>query len=259
MYQKSFIFSFLALWLLASPVSAQENRTDEQGLKQGRWIKRYPHGTTMYNGTFRDDHPVGEFRRYYENGILQSVLVFSDDGVDADAVFYYQNGKPASKGRYKDKLKEGNWQFFAPDSNYVMSEESYSQNRRQGLSSKYYRNGRVAEEIFYIDDRKNGEWNRYYENGQPWLKAFHKDNMLNGKYEAWHENGKLQVSGEYRNDRRNGHWQFFDANGTIIYNINYIEGIPDNRQMEIDAADFIDSLEKMKGSLPDPEKTGDMW
>ena len=45
----------------------------------------------MYDGFFKDDHPVGEFKRYYEDNTLKSVLIYSDDGKEADA--YYLSSK----------------------------------------------------------------------------------------------------------------------------------------------------------------------
>ena len=54
------------------------NQTDSRGRKQGHWIKKYPDQTILYEGYFKDDHPVGEFRRYYEDKTLKSVLQFSN-------------------------------------------------------------------------------------------------------------------------------------------------------------------------------------
>ncbi|HLN19913.1 MAG TPA: toxin-antitoxin system YwqK family antitoxin [Bacteroidales bacterium] len=236
-----------------------QNQTDQKGLKQGHWIKKYPHGVTMYEGTFVDNHPVGEFKRYYDTGILQSVMNFSDDGKEADAVLYYPGGKPASKGHYSNQLKTGKWQFFSPDSSYVINEETYKSDRKEGLSVKFYPGGKTAEKINYSNDLRNGEWIRYYENGNLWIKASYASNLLHGKFESWHENGKLQMSGMYKYDRKEGPWMIFDQNGVLLYKITYTEGVPDNRQMDIDASNLIDSLEKNKGTIPDPEKTGEMW
>ena len=63
----------------------ESNKSDQQGRKQGHWIKKYPNENVMYEGFFKDDHPVGEFRRYYEDRTLKSILIFSGDGKEADA------------------------------------------------------------------------------------------------------------------------------------------------------------------------------
>ena len=43
------------------------NKSDLQGRKQGHWIRKYPDSTIMYEGYFKDDHPAGEFKRYYKD------------------------------------------------------------------------------------------------------------------------------------------------------------------------------------------------
>jgi hypothetical protein len=58
------ILSLLAISVIVSGQSGTEiNKTDQQGRKQGQWIKKYPNGNIQYEGIFRDDHPVGEIKR----------------------------------------------------------------------------------------------------------------------------------------------------------------------------------------------------
>ena len=54
------------------------NVTDEDGLKQGKWTKVYPNGTMAYEVYFENDKPVGEYKRYHENGKLSSVLTYKE-------------------------------------------------------------------------------------------------------------------------------------------------------------------------------------
>ena len=44
------------------------NKTDEQGLKQGKWKKLYRHGVTAYEGQFINDIEYGTFNYYYDDG-----------------------------------------------------------------------------------------------------------------------------------------------------------------------------------------------
>ena len=89
------------------------NQTDPQGRKQGHWIKRAPNKTIIYDGYFKDDKPAGEFKRYYENDTLKSVLNFSNNGKEASAVLYHPNGYLASKGKYVNQMEEGKWKFYS--------------------------------------------------------------------------------------------------------------------------------------------------
>ena len=233
------------------------NITDKEGRKQGHWIKKYPNDIVMYDGFFRDDHPVGEFRRYYENKTLKSLLVYSSDGKEAAASVYHTNGFISSKGKYINQMKEGKWQFFSISINgYLICEENYTRNAKNGVSLKFYRDSTVAEKLIFVNDIRQGEWIQYYPDGTKCLKSAFQNDKVNGKYEVWFENGRLEFSGQYKNDIRDGLWQIFNPDGTLKYKIEYMNGETKDRQMDIDRSDYLDLLEKNKGKIADPEKTG---
>lgn len=241
-------------------IIAQQNITDQNGLKQGPWIRNYPNGTKMYEGVFRDNHPVGEFKRYYENGRIKSVMVFSEDGRQADAVLYHSNGRIASKGKYVNQKKEGKWQFYsADDEGYLICEQNFTGDTRNGISLGFYPDSTVGDRTTYLNDVKNGSREQFYMSGAPYTRSFYSAGKLNGPFEAWFENGNKMYSGSYKNDLRDGSWIIYNEDGSVRYRINYRNGVPDNRQMDIDASKYIDDLEKQKGKIPDPEKTGEMW
>jgi antitoxin component YwqK of YwqJK toxin-antitoxin module len=231
------------------------NITDQQGRKQGHWIKKYLNENIMYDGFFKDDHPVNEFRRYYENKILKSLLIYSSDGTEVVATIYHPNGNISSKGKYINQMKEGKWQFFSING-YLIAEEYYFGNLKNGLSLKFYPDSTVAERLTYIDDIRQGEWIRYYPNGAVCLKSNYLNNKINGKFEVWFEDGKIEFSGQYKNDVRDGLWHIYKIDGTLKYKLEYLEGVTKDRQMDIDESDYLDSLEKNKGKIADPEKTG---
>ena len=236
------------------------NHTDPQGKKQGHWIKKYRDETIMYEGFFKDDHPVGEFKRYYEDKTLKSILQYNTDGTEVVAIIYHPNGNIASKGKYINQGKEGKWQFFsAITKGYLISEESYSGNKKNGLSLKLYPDSTIAEKVNYVDDIKQGEWIQYYPNGAVCTKSNYVNGNINGKFEVWFENGQIEFSGQYKNNARDGPWLIYNPSGTLKYRIEYTAGVTNDIQMDIDESDYLDSLEKNKEKIPDPEKTGVIW
>ena len=236
------------------------NQTDKQGRKQGHWIKQYQNGNIMYDGFFKDDYPTGEFKRYYENTVLKSVLVFSDNSKEAKATLYYHNGFKASEGKYINQLKDGKWQFFSSvTEGLVISEEEYSNNRKQGLSVKYYPDSTVAEKLYYSSDIKNGEWLKYHPNGSLHFKTTYLNDRLNGSFEAYFDNGKPEVTGQYKNNMKDGIWIIYKVDGSIKFKTEYSSGIPKSRNIDIYETDYIDSLENIKVKIADPEKTGEKW
>jgi Uncharacterized protein conserved in bacteria len=255
------IIAIASLLFIFANVNCQNNsdinKIDQQGRKQGPWVKKDADGIVLYEGTFKDGHPIGEFKRFYSDKTLLSLLVYSSDGRTADATMWYPNAFIASKGKYVDQKKEGMWKFFSSSVNgYLINAESYKGNRRNGLSIKYFPDSTVAEKINYLNDKKEGEWVQYYEGGKLFLKSYYSGDLLNGKFDVWYENGKSQFSGSYRNNMREGKWDIYNKDGSLKYELNYVNGMTNDKQMDIDASDFFDNLEKNKGKIADPEKTG---
>jgi antitoxin component YwqK of YwqJK toxin-antitoxin module len=259
---KSFLIILLFIIQLPALTQTTEsiNYTDETGRKQGHWIKKYPNGNIMYDGYFTNDKPSGEFRRYYEDSTLKSILVFGKSGVEAEAELYYPSGLPSSRGKYINQMKEGKWQFFSPSNKGVLiSEEEFSGDKRNGLSVIYYPDSTVAERIHYTRGIRNGEWQKYYPDGSSMLKTYYRNGRLNGKFEGFFENGKHEFLGNYRDDLKDGLWIIYRKDGTVRFKINYTAGMPDNREKDIFETNYIDSLERNNRNFPDPEKTGEPW
>jgi antitoxin component YwqK of YwqJK toxin-antitoxin module len=233
------------------------NQTDPAGRKQGHWIKRYLDNSIQYEGFFRDDHPVGEFRRYYRDSVLKSVLKFSNDGREASAVLYYPNGNIASRGKYINQKKEGKWQFFSETiREYMYAEVIYKSDLRNGPAVSYYPDSTIAEKVIYVNDLRNGEWTRYYPSGALLLKSSHVNGKIDGKFETWFENGKPEFTGQYRKDGRDGPWVIYNEDGSVRYRLQYTDGITSDRQMDIDLARELEEREKNHDNVQDPEKKG---
>jgi antitoxin component YwqK of YwqJK toxin-antitoxin module len=250
---------FIPATLLCQPESGI-NKSDPSGRKQGHWIRKYPNNSVMYEGFFTDNNPEGIFKRYYADGNIRSVLNYSNNGSEAEAEIYHTNGYLAARGKYIRQKKEGLWQFYSEyESGYLVSEDIYSGNLRNGSSVKFYPDGTTAEKMNFFNDTAQGEWIKYYSNGNICLKSSYLDGRINGRFEAWFENGTLHFSGEYRSDKREGTWFIYEKDGSIRYKLEYKGGVTENREMDIDLEDYLDSLEENKDKIPDPEKTGSPW
>lgn len=255
---------FLVILVTSAVSGAQTNQpvnqTDKDGRKQGHWIKKYPSGTIMYDGYFKNDKPDGEFKRYYDDGVIMSVMIFSQNGTVAIASLYYRNGFPASGGKYVNQLKEGLWKFYSPTVNgLIVSTDEYSKDKRNGLSVQFYPDSVVAEKTSYKNDRREGQWLKYYPDGTVSFSANCTNGRLNGPFKGFFENGKPEITGSYKDDLKDGLWTIYFNDGRERYKINYTLGIPENRDLDIYETNYLDSLEKNKVTFPDPEKTGKPW
>ena len=253
------LFALIIPIAVAGQSVADINKTDASGKRQGRWVRYYPNNTVMYDAIFKDGYPEGEFKRYYQNGTLQSVLAFSNQGTAADAKIYHPNGFLAAQGIYINQQKEGLWQFYSAVVNgYLVNKESYSNNLRNGESVKLYHDGTVAEVMNYENDIASGEWIKYHSNGNINLKTTIKNGKIDGEFEAWFEDGQIQFSGAYKQDRREGKWLIYEKDGSLRYEINYVNGMTNDRQMDMDIDLYLELLEQNEGTILDPEQTNDV-
>lgn len=257
------IIILLSILLSGISLSGQErvNFTDQNGLKQGHWLKKFDNGNILYEGSFRDNKPIGEFNRYYSSGQLISVLNHSFNSDTSDALFYYSNGNKAAKGMYIGKEKSGTWKFYSEkQSDALICIEKYKKNKKVGLGTKYHLNGNKAEILNYNNDIKDGEWIQYYTNELICVKSQYSNGKLNGKFETYFPDGTKELIGNYNNNVRDGKWSFYNKDGSFKRNIVYRLGIADiNAELIKEQTDYLDKLEKEGGKIQDPEKTGVIW
>ncbi|MFN8241271.1 MAG: toxin-antitoxin system YwqK family antitoxin [Bacteroidales bacterium] len=254
-------FIFLAITSSVYPQLADTiNRTDTKGMKQGYWIKKYPNGNRQYEGYFRNDKPVGILRRYFDTDTLRSVMMHKPDGKTVETIIYHPNGYIASKGTFVNQIKEGIWEFYSSASkNHLMLSETYHDNLKDGETLKYYPSGAILEKMNYSKDIKNGSWTQYYPDGRICLKTNYVNGKLEGKFEVLYPDGKPQYTGVYRNDSRDGKWKVFNTDGSLKKEIEYVMGKAKNPELIKEETEYLDALEKNKGKIADPEKTGTIW
>lgn len=236
------------------------NVTDRNGKKQGYWIRKDADGKLVYEGRFKDDMPVGEFRRFYPDGMVRSLMYHTEGSAEVPVKFFHPNGFMAAEGVYINQKKEGKWRFYSKNiQNYLICEEYYRNDLRNGLSLKFYRDGVVAERLTYSDDVRTGEWTQYYVSGKLCIKAGYINGKLEGTFEVFYPNGQPEFIGQYSDNVRNGNWKVFKEDGKPDFEMNYKMGRLDDPAFAERENKFLDLLEKNKGKIADPEITGIIW
>lgn len=240
-------------------IATAQNATDAAGRKQGPWVKKYPSGQILYQGTFKDDKPVGLFKRFNEDGTLRSELTYSPDTDKAYAVFYYPDGKKAGEGSYVAQKKEGLWKFYSSAGDgYLISEENYAGDKRHGITQKYYPDGKLAEKIVFDNGLKTGQWIQLYPDGRMCLRAEYIAGKLDGPFTFWYPNGRMQYEGRYVADIREGDWFVFNEDGTLRQVMEYREGRLTDPKYAEEETKFLDELEKNKGKIQIPDISGNI-
>lgn len=249
------ILSMLFLVLLVDCGYAQSNmnQLDDKGRKQGLWKKELANGNLLYEGHFKNDQPVGEFKRYHTNGLLKARLIYSEKSDTTVAELYDLRGKLMAKGNYLNQQKEGLWKYFQKDQ--LVSEEHFIHDKKNGISKTYYQTGELFEETTWVDDQKTGVYRAYFKSGSPYLECMMLNGKRNGTCLVYYENGKHELDALYEQGLRNGEWRYYHENGDFSHQLAYDTGTLLNPQV-LDSIQQIqfNQLEQNKDKLVDPEK-----
>lgn len=251
------VFGLLLSMLIAQGISAQivdtVNQVDANGRKQGYWIKYFPNGKVMYRGTFKNDQPIGQMERFFEDGKPRATMIFSEDGNYSESTLFFENGKISAHGFYNGNIKDSIWTYYSYYTDQKVSSETYEMGVKNGPETVFYPNGEVSEIIPWKQNVKDGAWLQFFEDGKKKLEAKYQFNRVNGLYILYYPNGMFMVRGNFIDDRRNGKWLFYDEMGKIKYELNYEDGKPleDSLLSERDE-DYFKMIEENMGKFEDP-------
>lgn len=217
--------SIILILLSMVDLSGQEvNITDSKGLKQGLW-KKYYEGTEnlFYQGTFKDDQPVGEFTYYYEKGQVKGTMDYQPGGGKVRNKTFYTNGKVMAEGIYIDKKKDSIWNYFTKEG-ILSSVEVWDRGAKHGLEKVFFDDGTLAEETVHVDGLRNGDWKQYYESGKLRLHGIFVRDRLDGPITYYYANGANEIKGKFLAGLREGTWMYFNEDGSVREQIVYREG-----------------------------------
>ncbi len=215
-FSSSYLILILCLgWFL--PVSGQTefgtkhdsiNWVDSKGMKQGKFRKTDKNGKTVYEGTFRNDKPIGTFKYYDEDGALTAISLFSRDGKSCNTTMYHRNGNVWVKGKYKSQERDSVWTFFSSDT-VLVSREAYVGGKKEGKSITYFVNGKVAEEYTFKGNIQEGPWKQYDSDGTLKAEGTYLKGCLEGIVTYYCPAGQKRIVANYHNCLPDGKWFFY--------------------------------------------------
>lgn len=201
------------------------NYTDDNGLKQGKWTKVYSNGLTAYEVFFIDNKPVGDYKRYHENGKLSSLLKYDEKGENATAQFFDVYEKKISEGNYIGVQKSGSWIYYKND--IKIKEEEYKNGKLTGSQITYFESGEVYDLKKFENGIQIGIWAKFHPNGKPHMKAFMVNGVMEGSIIRYYSSGLTEVKGHYKSDLKEGIWTFYGEEGNKD-TIEYKKGVDVN-------------------------------
>ncbi len=251
---KKLIFLFLTLLIPVSFLCAQEtiNQTAANGHKQGKWMGQYPNGTTRYEGFFSDDKPVGEWKRFHENGKIKAQLFHYPVTGKVSAELFDISGIRYAKGNYEGTLKDSTWNYY--NNLRLVGQESFSGGKKNGRSITCFENGAPATESTWTDGMLNGVSRSFYPSGKKKSETMYRQGKREGLNLIYYESGQTEIKGQYHNDNPDGNWKFYDNKEIVKFELNYKAGVLLNPEV-VDRiqADEFKAFDRAKGKLKDPE------
>jgi antitoxin component YwqK of YwqJK toxin-antitoxin module len=246
-------FIVILLFLLPFISFSQINQTDANGLRQGRWQKMQPNGKPMYDGWFKDGKPVGEWKRFHENGRIKANISYKIGSDSAFTVLFDDTGKKLAEGIFLSEQKTGLWKYFSE--NKVIADEILDKGIKNGKSRKYYTSGELWEETDWVNGKQEGSYQVFFKNGKPFFQCKMSNNQRNGLCLSSFEDGRVELEAAYKNGLRHGEWKYFDKEGNHRYSLFYNEGeILNPKVRDSIANQQVLDMEKGKESVIDPEK-----
>ena len=128
----------------------------------GPYTSNYDTGILKSSGQYKNKKRVGEWKFYYENGLISGVY-FYNNGKRQEFTSYFEDGSVKSETK-KIGNKFINKKYYKTGSVKSESEE------RTGYYKAFFETGELQVESTYKDYELVGEWKKYYKNGKiKWL------------------------------------------------------------------------------------------
>lgn len=225
------IISFLIFSLVSfagNEVFAQHiNQKDQQGRKQGKWVKEYTNGAVRYKGQFKDNIPYGTFTYYFPTGTVKAVSVYSNNGHSVYTKTFRLNGKKLAEGKFLNRKKDSTWSYYDNLTENLVLKESYIQGVKNGKSTIFFpESGEPAEIQHYKNGIKNGIWIKYFPNGTILSEGTYVNDTLEGPFKINFPNGITELEGRYSKGLQEGLWITRDTTGALTRKQMYRKGVP---------------------------------
>jgi len=120
------------------------------------------------------------------------------------------------QGWWKVHNKNGKYKGYATDQ--LVEEGEYLNNRKTGVWTKYFANGKKKHELTFANNIANGYAKMYYRSGKLQEEGIWKMNRWSGQYKYYYENGNVKYDWSYNSSgKREGEQKYFYENGMLQY------------------------------------------
>jgi antitoxin component YwqK of YwqJK toxin-antitoxin module len=215
---------------------------DEQKLKDGYQVFKYPNGNVSSEGMIKDGRPEGFWKSYYVTGVKKSEGKRTNFMLDSIWLFFDQAGDTTEKINYLFGKKNGYYYKYKKDPSeglYIMSKELFAGDKKEGIAYFYYPDGKVQQTIIYNNGKKEGVSKEYDKNGNIiTLLEYNNDFLITrerinrsdnkglkqGEWKEFYTNGGIRSEKSYKDDQLHGYYKEYDNRGKLVLTMLYDKG-----------------------------------
>jgi len=230
------ILSVITILLIISVTVFSQSLNKETS--NGYNIFYYPNKQISSEGNMVNGKPDGLWKAYYVNGILKSIGLRKNAMLDSVWVFYNEKGNIYQKINYQYGKKNGYLYTFKYFKNindslvgYLASQELYLENKKNGISEYYYKNGNLHKAVNYSKGQKHGITRIYSKQGllnaiveyrygkeidREIINQYNKDSLKVGVWKEFYPNGNIKNEKTYQLGVLHGLVKEYDLTGTLI-------------------------------------------
>ncbi|MBP5515996.1 MAG: hypothetical protein J6X86_03505 [Bacteroidales bacterium] len=225
----------LILLCLGFTCNAQ-NKRDNMGRRQGKWIKTDKDGSRIFEGEFKDDKEIGVFNYYYPDGTLKIRNTYTIPGRYCRHEAYDRQGHLLATGFFDQKNRDSVWHFYNEQGRLVKT-AGYRMGIKQGAHIIFTATGDTAEISNWDDNRRHGRWwKRIGEKG--WISGKYINGLMQGKLVEYADNGQKVREGNYKDGMKDGKYQYFE-NGSVTVDETWQTGTLTDRKIRINVNNSI--------------------
>ncbi len=215
---------------------------DNQAIKDGYQIFKYPNGAISSEGLIKNGKPEGFWKSYYVTGVKKSEGRRTSYLLDSIWVFYDQTGDTTEKINYLYGKKNGWYYKYKKDPSlglYVWSKELFAADSKEGTAYIYFPDGKIKQTFAYSSGKKEGlskeydkdgkiitllEYNNDFLVSRERINRTDKNGLKQGDWKEFYPNGSIKSERTYKDDLMHGYYKEYDIRGKLVLTMLYDNG-----------------------------------
>ena len=232
----------ILIWMFFVSVCRLGYAQDNQTLKDGYQIFKYPNGAISSEGFIKNGKPEGFWKSYYVTGVKKSEGRRSSFLLDSIWVFYDQTGDTTEKINYLYGKKNGWYYKYMKDPSlglYVWSKELFAADSKEGTAYIYFPEGKIKQTFAYSSGKKEGlskeydkdgkiitllEYNNDFLVSRERINRTDKNGLKQGDWKEFYPNGGIKSERTYKDDLMHGYYKEYDIRGKLVLTMLYDNG-----------------------------------